>query len=446
VYRNKDRATSQSNSTGRLRVLGWAPALLALSVPLSNGCGEKKVQSSAPPPPEVEVVEVVPQNVPITKEWVATLKGLVDSDIRAQVAGYLVKQTYVNGATVAKGDVLFEIDPRPFEAAAKQATANLEQARGSLEQAKAGLLEAQANQQRAEAGLGKTEIDVTRYTPLVKVKAISQQELDSAVQANLAAKAQVEAEKAGVATASAIIDARKAFVVAAQAALEQAQLNLEFTHVTSPVSGIAGIANAQVGDLVGPQTPTPLTKVSTADPILAQFAAAEQEYLIAVRSSGASSSNARAALGRLSFDLILADGSVYPHKGRLQYIDREVDVRTGTITMQVAFPNPGNVLRPGGYGTVKAVVKIQKGALALPQRALTELQGRYMVAVVDDQNRITLRQVTPGEQVGSLWIIAQGLKPGERVVVEGTQKVREGMQVVAKAFQGSTGAAARQKQ
>ena len=446
MYRNKDRATSESNSPGRLSVGRWAPALLALSVPLTNGCGEKKAQTAPPPPPEVEVVEVVPQDVPITKEWVATLKGLVDSDIRAQVAGYLLKQTYVNGAVVAKGDVLFEIDPRPFQAAVEQAQANLEQAQGGLEQAKAGLAEARANQQRAEAGLGKTEIDVARYTPLVKVKAISQQELDSAVQANLAAKAQVEAEKAGVATASAMIDARKASIVAARAALEQAQLNLGFTRVTSPVSGIAGIANAQVGDLVGPQTPIPLTKVSTADPILAQFAPAEQEYLMAVRSVGASSSNARAALGRLSFDLILADGSVYPHKGRLQYIDREVDVRTGTITMQVAFPNPGNVLRPGGYGTVKAVVKTQKGALALPQRALTELQGRYMVAVVDDQNRITLRQVKPGDQVGSLWVIAQGLKPGERVVVEGTQKVREGMQVVAKAYQGSTGAAARQKQ
>jgi membrane fusion protein (multidrug efflux system) len=387
-------------------------------------------------PPEVEVVQVEPQDVPITKEWISTLKGTVNSDIRSQVSGYLMKQTYVNGTAVTKGTMLFEVDPRPFQAAVDQANANLQQASGSRDQAEAGLLEAGANQKKAEAEQGKTEIDVARYTPLAKLKAISQQELDTAVQANIAAKAQVDAAKASVATASATIEVRKASVQAAQAALETAQLNLGFTHVVSPIDGIVGIANAQIGDLVGPQTPTPLTTVSTADPILAQFSASEQEYLTAAR-SGKNGTQTQSALKALSFDLVLADGSVYPYKGRLQFVDREVDVRTGSINIQTVFPNPGNILRPGGYGTVRAVVRTEKDALTVPQRAVTELQGRYFVAVVGDQDRVTLRQVKAGEQVGSLWVIREGLRAGDVVVAEGTQKVREGLQVVPKPFKES---------
>jgi membrane fusion protein (multidrug efflux system) len=332
--------------------------------------------------------------------------------------------------------MLFEVDPRPFQAAVDQANANLQQASGSRDQAEAGLLEAGANQKKAEAEQGKTEIDVARYTPLAKLKAISQQELDTAVQANIAAKAQVDAAKASVATASATIEVRKASVQAAQAALETAQLNLGFTHVVSPIDGIVGIANAQIGDLVGPQTPTPLTTVSTADPILAQFSASEQEYLTAAR-SGKNGTQTQSALKALSFDLVLADGSVYPYKGRLQFVDREVDVRTGSINIQTVFPNPGNILRPGGYGTVRAVVRTEKDALTVPQRAVTELQGRYFVAVVGDQDRVTLRQVKAGEQVGSLWVIREGLRAGDVVVAEGTQKVREGLQVVPKPFKES---------
>ncbi|HKE24443.1 MAG TPA: efflux RND transporter periplasmic adaptor subunit [Bryobacteraceae bacterium] len=432
---SRSRYPAGSCSPAQLSVPLWAAVPLALCAALGYGCKEKKVESAPPPPPEVEVLQVRPQDVPITKEWVSTLKGLVNSDIRSKVSGYLLKQDYVNGSTVAKGTLLFQVDPRPFQAAVDQAKANLETARGAVEQARAQLLQAKADQQKTEADLGKTQNDVTRFTPLAKAKAISQQELDNAVQANLAAKAQVEAAKASVTTASATIDARSSAVVAAQAALDDAQLNLGFTRIVSPIAGIAGIANAQLGDLVGPQTPTPLTTVSTANPILAQFAASEQEYLSAVRGTGKGASGARAALKNLVFNLILADGSAFPQKGRLQYVDREVDVRTGTINMQVAFPNPGNVLRPGGYGTVRAVVRTQKGALAVPQRALSDLQGRYMLAVVGDQDKVTLRQVKPGEQVGSLWVIREGLKPGERVVVEGIQKVKEGMQVVAKPYQ-----------
>jgi membrane fusion protein (multidrug efflux system) len=404
---------------------------------LATGCGGAKkgeADRAAPPAPEVEVVQVTPQDVPVTREWVAVLKGSVDAEIRSQVSGYLLKQVYTNGSFVSKGDVLFEIDPRPFQAAVDQAKANVEQAKAAVEQANASLEEAQANQQRAEAALGKTQNDVTLYTPLAKARAIPQQELDNAVQANLAAKAAVEAAKAAVATGKATISARNASVGAAQAAVESAQLNLGFTKVTSLIDGVAGIANAQVGNFVGPQSTAPLTTVSTIDPILAQFSPSEQEYLRATSASGGSTASAEAALRRLSFDLVLADGSVYGQKGRLQYIDREVDARTGSINVQVAFPNAGRVLRPGGYGNIKTVVRIQKGALAVPQRSITELQGRNMVAVVAGDGKVAIREVKAGEKVGSLWVIETGLKAGDQVVAEGTQKVRDGMQVVPKPY------------
>jgi membrane fusion protein (multidrug efflux system) len=424
-------------------------AVLSLAAVLVTGCGEKKVESAAPPPPDVEVVQVTPQDVPITREWVATLKGLVNADIRPQVAGYLIKQDYTNGASVKKGDVLFEIDPRPLQAAVDQAKANVEQAQGALQQARAalgqaqaGLEQAKADQQKAEAEQGKTQIDVTRFTPLAAQKAISQQELDNAVQANLAAKAQVEAMKASVQTANsniaaqnANIAARTSSVAAAQAALENAQLNLGFTKVTSLIDGIAGIANAQVGDSVSPQGPNALTTISTVDPILAQFAVSEQAYLNAVNAYGQAGPGVEAAMRALSFDLVLADGAMYGEKGRLQYLDREVDVRTGSINVQVTFPNPGSLLRPGGYGTVRSVIKTQKGALTVPQRAVSELQGRFTVAVIGADGKVALREVKTGEKVGSLWIIDQGIKAGDQVVAEGTQKVREGMQVNPKPYQ-----------
>jgi membrane fusion protein (multidrug efflux system) len=412
----------------------WLCAVLAVCVAFTSGCGEKKVAKAAPAPVEVEVVSVTPEDVPVTRQWVATLKGSVSTDIRSQVSGYLTKQDYVDGAVVAKGATLFEVDPRTFQASVDQAKADLAQARSALQQANAALDEAKANQQRADAELGKTEIDVTRYTPLAKQRAISQQELDNAVQANLAAKAQLEASKASVGTATANIDARKAAVAAAQARVDNAQLNLGFTRVVSPITGVAGIANAQLGDLVGPQSPNALTTVSTADPILAQFAASEQEYLRAVKYGGGDSAGAQAALSHLVFDLVLADGSVYPQKGHLHSVDREVDVRTGSINVQIAFPNPGNVLRPGGYGTVRSVVNVQKGALTVPQRAVTELQGRYLAAVVSNDNRVSLRPVKPGERYGPSWVIDSGLNAGERVVAEGTQKVRDGQQVTQKPY------------
>jgi len=410
---------------------------------LLTGCGgeknekKEKADGAAPAPPDVEVVKVAPQDVPIIKQWVAVLKGSVDANIRSQVAGYLLRQVYVNGAFVRKGDLLFEVDPRPFEVAVDQAKANLEQAKGAVDQARAALEEAKANQQKAAAELGKTENDVTRYTPLAQSRSIPQQDLDNAIQANKAAKAQVEAAKASVATAAAQISTREASVAAAKAALDNAQLNLGFTKVTSLIDGVAGIANAQVGDFVGPQSPNPLTSISTVDPILAQFAASEQEYLKAT-SAGGSTARTEAALRAVNFDLILADGSTYGQKGRLQYVDRQVDARTGSINIQVAFPNAGNVLRPGGYGNIKAVVRIQKDALAVPQRSVTELQGRQMVAVVGSDSKVEIRQIKTGEKVGSLWVVEDGLKAGDQVVAEGTQKVRDGMQVNPKPYQAET--------
>lgn len=384
------------------RNLRFAGALICLATVCSIGCGPKE-QAAPPPPLDVEVVEVQQRDVPIIKDWVATLDGSVNAQIRAQVSGYLLKQNYGNGSFVRKGARLFQIDPRPFQAVLDQAKATLDQAKGNLGQ--------------AQAKLGKTEMDVARYMPLAKESAISQQELDDAVQANLAAKAEVESSKAAI--------------EAAKAAVDRAQLNLGFTNIVSPIDGVAAIATAQVGDLVGPQTPT-LTTISTVDPILANFTPSEQEYLSALRVTGGKEEEFKR---RLVFDLTLADGSNYPHKGRLYSINREVDVRTGALLVQTLFPNPGNILRPGGFGRVSTVTRVEQGALLVPQPAVRELQGGYLIAVVGDDNKVSLRPVKMGARTGTMWVVAEGLKPGERVIVEGGQKVREGMLVNPKPFQ-----------
>ena len=380
-------------------------AVLGLSAIVSFGCGKM----GPPPagPPAVEVVEVAQKDVPITKEWVATLDGLVNAQIRAQVSGLLLKQNYANGSYVKEGMPLFQIDPRPFQAALDQATGNLAQAN--------------ANLQRAQAYLGKTELDVARYTPLAKESAISQQELDDAVQNNLAAKAQVQQAKAAIESA--------------QAAVESAKLNLGFTRIVSPVNGVAAISTAQVGDFVGPQTAAALTTVSTVDPILASITPSEQEYLATIRYAAQEGIREDAVLGKLEWRLKLSDGSTFRHTGRFYALNRQVDIRTGAILVQVQFPNPGNMLRPGGFGSVSTVASIQHNALLVPQRAVKELQGGYLVAVVDDHNKASMRTVKMGQKFGSWWIVDQGLKPGERVVAEGVQEVREGVVVVPKPYQ-----------
>ncbi|GKT10310.1 efflux RND transporter periplasmic adaptor subunit [Desulforhabdus sp. TSK] len=352
---------------------------------------EETVQAQVPSAPEVEVATVVQKDLPVYSEWIGTTEGLVNAKIRAQVTAYLARQAYKEGASVKKGDLLFEIDPRTFKAALDLAEAQLA---------------------IAKAKLGKTQLDVKRYRPLAKESAISQQELDDAVQADLAAKAGVQAAEANV---------------------EQARLNLSFTRITSPVDGIAGSANAQIGDLVGPSQTGELTMVSTVDPIKVYFPISEQEYMVLIR--GVPKSGAMPEAARQKLDLILADGSVYPYKGEFSFAERQVDVKTGTIRLATLFPNPGNVLRPGQFGRVRAIMDVKKGAIMIPQRAVIELQGSYQVAVVNPDNKVNIRSVKTGERVENLWVISSGLQPGERVIVEGIQKVKEGMLVSPKPVQ-----------
>jgi RND family efflux transporter MFP subunit len=368
------------------------------------GCSAPGPQAQSPPPPDVEVVQVEQKDVPVQGEWIGTLDGMVNADIKAQVTGYLLAQHYTEGSLVEKGQLLFELDPRPFQAV-------LDQAKGQLAQANAQALQAEANQ-------GKTQLDVNRYTPLAKAKAITDQELDNAVQANLAATAEVEAAKAAI--------------LAAKAAVATAELNLGFTTIRSPIEGLAGLAQAQVGNLVGAGSSS-LTTVSTVDPIKAYFTATEQEYLRYIRANPIESER-QERLRELELELVLADGTVYPRKGQFYVADREVNVQTGTIRLAGLFPNPGNILRPGQYGRVRAVTDTRRNALLVPQRAVTELQGRSQVAVVDSGNTVSIRQVTVGERSGSLWIIEDGLKPGERVIAEGLQQVKPGLVVNPKPF------------
>lgn len=355
-------------------------------------------------PPVVDVVQVEHKDVSIYEEWIGTLDGYTNADVRAQVTGYLLRQGYQEGAFVRKGQLLFQIDPRPFQAALDQALGQLAQARSTL-----------AN---AEAVQGRTQLDVNRYTPLAKEEAASQQDLDNAVQNNLAAKATVETAQAQIQTY--------------EAAVETAKINLDFTRLVAPIDGIAGQALLQVGALVSPSSGA-ITSVSTVDPIKVYFTVSEAEYLEWNRRFPTPTA-LEAANKSIRLQLILADASTYPPEGTIYFADRQVNESTGAIRIAALFPNPGNILRPGGYARVRAVVRTEHNALLVPQRAVTELQGSYQVAVVDGENKVGIRPVTVGDKVGSDWIIADGLKGGERVVVEGTQKVRAGMQVNPKPF------------
>ena len=366
-----------------LRHSAFAGSCLALL--LAAGCG--KEQKAAPPPPAVVVSEVIRKDVPVYTEWVGTADGLVNATIQAQVTGYLVKQNYLEGDLVRKGQVLFEIDPRTFQAA-------VDAARGSLAQAEARWETAKANLQRVR--------------PLAAKNAVSQKDLDDNIGAELSTRAAVESAKAQ---------------------LDTAQLNLGFTRITSPVDGIAGIAKAQIGNLVGPGQIQELTAVSTVDPIKVYFSVSEQEYMNFRKGAGKGKMSPQDEARAIPLELILAGGTVYPHKGRIALADRQVDVRTGTMRIGALFPNPGNLLRPGQFAIVRATMETKKGALLVPQRAVTEVQGKFLVAVVGSDNAVELRPVTPAERVGTLWVIDKGVNPGERVVVEGVQKVKTGVRV-----------------
>ncbi len=410
----------------------WAATIPLIITGLVVAARCSKTQIVQPSPPEVQVVQVEQKDVPIYSEWIGTLDGMVNEEIKAQVTGYLLKQDYSEGSFVRKGQLLFEIDARPLQAALDQANGDLAKAEGQLAQADAQLLQANAQLAQAEANQGKTQLDVNRFVPLAKEKAITDQELDNAVQSNLAAKALVKAANAGVETAKAAILAAKAQVKTAKAAVQTAQLNLGFTKITSLIDGVAGVARAQVGDLVSPSGQA-LTTVSTVDPIKVYFTASEQEWLDWNRRFPTEASRV-AERKLLPLELILANGNTYSHEGFIYFSDREVNQSTGTIRIAGTFPNPENILRPGGYGRIRAATNIREGALLVPQRAVTELQGNYQVAVVGTDNKVSIRTVKVGNLTGNMWIIEEGLKPGERVVAEGVQKVHAGALVNPKPF------------
>ena len=367
--------------------------MISLLLLASLGCSKEKVRAETPPP-EVEVVTVTQQDVPLFTECISTLDGYVNAQIQPQVTGYLIKQNYREGTVVRIGDVLFEIDPRPFEAA---------------------LAQAEGQQAQVEAQLGKTKLDVARDTPLAKESAIPQAQLDNDIQAN---------------------EAAEALVASAKAQVEQAKLNLSFTKVRSLIDGIAGLAKAQIGDLVGQNSV--LTTVSQVQPIKAYFAISEQEYLKFANRIGEVAEGKRRPLAQKTLELILSDGSVYPQKGWVVLADRQVDVKTGTIRMAGAFDNPGLILRPGMFGRIRAATGVAKGALLVPQRSVVETQGSYSVVVVGPDNKANIRPVKTGERFGQMWVITDGIQAGELVIAEGMQKAKEGAPVQPKHFKSIT--------
>lgn len=375
-----------------------ASPLALITAVLNTACDRSAEQAAPPPqPPSVQVAVVTRQDVPIYREWVGTLDGMVNAEIRAQVTGYLTKQYYKEGELVRPGQLLYQIDPRTFRAAVDAAKSSLA---------------------RAEAVRMTARLELDRIRRLLPEKAVSVRDRDLAVGRDAAAAADV---------------------LTAKAAVEKAQLDLSFTRITSPIQGIAGISKAQLGNLVGPGSgEMTLTTVSQVDPIRVYISISEQEYLGFRRHSRTTGADLRGP----PMELILADNSLHAKKGQLYFADRQVDTRTGAILVATLFPNPGNLLRPGQFARVRALTRMQNGALLVPQRAVTELQGMYQLAVVKPDNTVDIRKVKPGERFGSLWVIDEGLQPGERVIVEGIQKVRQGIAVTPQPYEAPADAAA----
>jgi membrane fusion protein (multidrug efflux system) len=380
LWPTPERSSTPAPTPSRKRI--WSPSLnlkqllcpFLLLFLMLDGCSSKE-EKPAPPPPGVTVAAVVQKDVPIRQEWVGTMAGNTDADIRPKVEGFLLARMYAEGSLVEKGQVMYQLDKR-------QAQAALEQAQGNLEQAKAALAQA--------------EIDVNRYTPLVAQKAVSQAELDKATSSQRAAKAMVEAN---------------------QAALDNAKLNLGWTTVNAPIPGIAGVSKVAIGDLITPNTV--MTTVSSVNPIYVDVNIAEQDYLRFSRGKPGES-------GGQNLELILGDGSVFPHRGRVLFLGREVDTRTGTILVRGEFPNPGNRLRPGQYARLRATTETRRGAMLVPAAAVSELQGMYQVGVVGADNKVTIKSVKLGPQFGDMWVVDSGVQPGENVIVDGLQRVRTG--------------------
>jgi len=371
----------------RIRVISLA-VVVGPVLASAIGCGD--AVTVAPAPPEVYVAKVVSRDVPEYLELVGQTSGFQDVEIRARVEGYLETVNFKEGSFVRKGDLLYEIDRKPLEAI---------------------LAGARADKATADARLEKAKNDVARYTPLVAKQAVSQQELDNALAAQDAARSQVDA---------------------ARAAVDKATLDLSYTRITSPIAGLVGTTEVKPGNLVGRGVSTLLTTVSQIDPINFRVGVGESEYLrIARREASRDDQTGRGSASGI--ELTLADGSVYPSRGRLGSIERALDPTTGTLAVEYVFPNPELLLRPGQYGKARLLLDTKKAALLVPQRAVQELQSLYSVAVVDDQNRVLFRNVTMGARVDGLWVVEDGVKVNERVVVEGLQRVRDGMTVVAKA-------------
>ena len=363
---------------------GIAPLLYAswVALALIAGCSAKE-EKPAPPPLGVTIAPVVQKDVPIRQEWVGTMVGNVDAEIRPKVEGFLLTRLYTEGSFVEKGQPMFQLDKRQAQAAVEQATGNLERARAALSQA---------------------QIDVRRFTPLVAQRAVSQAELDKATSSERAASATVDAD---------------------QAALDNAKLNLGWTTVTSPISGIAGVAKVGIGDLITPVAV--MTTVSTVNPIYVDISIAEQDYMRFQRNKPSQSK-------QQNLELILGDGTVYPHRGSVRFVNREVDSRTGTIQVRGEFPNPGNVLRPGQYARIRAVTELRKAAFLIPQQSVSELQGVYQVGVVGSDNKVTIKTVKLGPQFGDMWVVESGLQAGENVIVDGLQRVKTGATVAPTPF------------
>jgi RND family efflux transporter MFP subunit len=363
----------------------WATPLIILATCLA-ACSRK--EQAGPPPPTVVVATVTQRDVPVVKEAIATLDGFINANINAQVQGYLISRNYKEGSVVKKGDLLFQIDPRPFEAALAQAKANLD---------------------RDKAMQFKASADQARAMRLFAEKVLSSQERDAAIAAAESNKANVEADEAAVKTV---------------------EINLGYTKIAAPVDGVAGIATAQVGDLVGPSTGT-LTTVSQLDPITATVNLGEQGFTEFLTKHPDPDERERYLSG-LEFELLLADGTVFPQKGSFYAEDRHLDAKTGSIKMEITFPNRGNLLRPGQFGKVRTIVETKKGALVIPQEAVTELQGNQVVMVVDEGSKVGMRPVRMGERFGALWEVVEGLRSGDKVVVQGMQKTPPGAPVIVK--------------
>ena len=433
-----------------------ACVLTAAAVSISSGCRETPKTTSAPVP--VNVTGVIQRDVPIYREWIGTTVGYVTAQIRPKVSGYLVSQDYKEGYPVKTGDLLFRIDPRQYQNAFDQAKGKLDQSQAQLsqaqsqlaqnlsevEQAKAQVRAAEGDLAKAIANQVKTQLEVERYTALVARGAISQQMLDNTTQNNIAneatisterasldkARANVERTQAGVDKARADMAAAQAAIVQSRAALDESQLNLGWTKVFSPIDGIAGIKKADIGDLVGASTI--LTTVASIDPIYVQFNLTEQQYLLWRQHEGKIAGN------RLRIEMILADGRPFAQVGTAEILGLEVDATTGTIPVRAIFPNPGNVLRPGQYALIRVPVFVSKGALLIPQRAVRDTQGLLQVGLVGSDDTVTLRSVQVGERVGSLWIVERGLEPGQRVIVEGLEKVKTGDKVAPTTVEAET--------